>query len=266
MDRAAPTPTTGTIGPKAQRAESGNRFSTKAGTAGRGCGFSFLRDFKDGFQLSLWVWEPGVNKDALYGPPDLRSSVTARHQAPGLQPLPVSSFCLFLPRGLISEAFPAKCEGVSMRSGSFPNQKAVKSPARGTSVPAASVLQDGQKPQQECCVSKSHLSRFKSQPADTSQPRHEVQSRWPFNDSRSLGARELVQKNTKEQGSTFEGAFSFLGDGNTAGAIAKGETLRPSLPTQGSKHVTHVLRLDSRLMKHSQEDFLVLNHCSDVLK
>ena len=131
-----------------------------------------------------------MNKDALYGPLDLQSSVTARHQAPEPQPLPVSSFCLFLPRGLISEAFPAKCEGVSMRSGSFPNQKSVKSPARGTSVPAASVLQDGQKPQHECCVSKSHLSRFKSQPADTLQPRHEVQSRWPFNDSRSLGARD----------------------------------------------------------------------------
>ena len=66
-----------------------------------------LRDFKNGFQLSLWVWEPGVNKDALKGPLGFQSSGTARHQAPELRLLPASCFCLFLPRGLISEAFPA---------------------------------------------------------------------------------------------------------------------------------------------------------------
>lgn len=86
----------------------GSGFSEKAGRVpGRGCGFSFLRDFKNGFQLSLWVWEPEGNKDALNGPLDFQSSVTARHQAPELWLLPAPSFCLFLPRGLISEAFPA---------------------------------------------------------------------------------------------------------------------------------------------------------------
>ena len=102
------------------------------------------------------------------------------------------------------------CEGVSMRSGSFPNQKAVKSPARGTSVPAASVLQDRQKPQQERCVSKSHLSRFKFQPADALQPRHEVQSRWPFNDSHSLGARDrgtCIGRIQKGKGAPLKGHF-----------------------------------------------------------
>lgn len=188
MDRTAPSPTT-RRSVQSSRVQ-GSGFSEKAGRLpGRGCGFSFLRDFKNGFQLSLWVWEPGVNKDALKGPLDFQSSVTARHQAPELRLLPASSFCLFLPRGPISEAF-LQCEGVSMRSGSFPNQKAVKSPARGTSVPPASLLQDGQKPQDESCVSKSHPSRLKLQPADTSQPRQEVQSRWPFNGSRSLGARD----------------------------------------------------------------------------
>ena len=142
-----------------------------------------------------------------------------------------------------------------MRSGSFPNQKAVKSPARGTSVPAASMLQDRQKPQQEHCISKSHVSRFKFQPADALQPRHEVQSRWPFNGSRSLGARDrgtCIGRIQKRQRSTFEGAFSFQGGGNTAGDIPKAETLQPSLPAQRSNHVTHILHLDSRPMKHTQ--------------
>ena len=75
--------------------------------AGRGCGFSCLRDFKNGFQLCLWVWEAGANKDALNEPLDLQSSVTARHQEPELQLLPVSSSCPFLPRRLISEALAA---------------------------------------------------------------------------------------------------------------------------------------------------------------
>lgn len=179
--QGSPTPQPGTIDSQSSGVQSQQlRFSTKAGTAGRGCGFSFLKDFKDGFQLSLWVWEPGVNKDALYGPPDLRSSITARHQAPGLQPPPVSSFCLFLPRGLISEAFPAKCE-VPFESGSFPNQRAVKSrPWDQRSLLRLCFRTVHEKLSSRMLYPKSHLSRFKSQPADTSQPRHEVQSRWPL--------------------------------------------------------------------------------------
>lgn len=69
----------------------GSGFSEKAGRVpGRGCGFAFLRDFKNGFQLSLWVWEPGVNQDALNGPGRLTSRAPSppgtRRQSCGSSP------------------------------------------------------------------------------------------------------------------------------------------------------------------------------------
>ena len=152
---------------------------------GEGVNISFLRNGKDGFQLSSWVWDFGGSKDVTGRHGLWCYRLVTRPRSCGLRAF---LSLLFLPLGCVSSGF-LQCEGVSIGRGSFPNHKAVKSPASGAAVPVVSTLQEGGRRQRKPRLSKSNPRGLRSQPAEALAAKsHDMQSGWPSNYSSSLGA------------------------------------------------------------------------------